>query len=52
MNEQVFMYELPVYILFYQFFNVDELKYFLKFNNYMNLVAMYELADRRFWIIK
>lgn len=50
MNEQIFMYEL--YILFYQFFNVDELKYFLKFNNYMNLVAMYELADRRFWIIK
>lgn len=37
MNEQVFMFEL--YILFYQFFNVDEIKYFLKFNNYMNLVA-------------
>lgn len=37
MNEQVFMYEL--YILFYQFFNVDELKYFLKFNTHMNLVA-------------
>lgn len=37
MNEQVFMYEL--YILFYQFFYVDELNYFLKFNNDMNLVA-------------